>query len=178
MGKTNRKIPGALLLALSLTACLPAGGNVAWAEAVEHPPVEGARFPPVSVKAAALIDRISGQILLSREKDRRLPPASLTKVMTAVLALESGSLQDVVTIGAESVGQPAPKIGLKPGESLRSRTRPVPEAPAVSSPLPSSLEGMRYEKNQAAGNWGAWATREAISGLSSIPSHLPASGGG
>lgn len=52
------------------------------------------------VKAAALymIELQSGKVLLEKNATRRLPPASLTKIMTAMVALKSGSLEQVVTI--------------------------------------------------------------------------------
>lgn len=52
------------------------------------------------VKAAALymVELQSGKVLLEKDATRRLPPASLTKIMTAMVALESASLVQVVTI--------------------------------------------------------------------------------
>jgi D-alanyl-D-alanine carboxypeptidase (penicillin-binding protein 5/6) len=51
-------------------------------------------------KASALymVELTSGRVLLEKNADHRLPPASLTKIMTALLALESAPLQDVVKI--------------------------------------------------------------------------------
>ena len=53
-----------------------------------------------SIKASALymVDLKSGRVLLEKDATRRLPPASLTKVMTALVALESASPQQVVKI--------------------------------------------------------------------------------
>jgi D-alanyl-D-alanine carboxypeptidase (penicillin-binding protein 5/6) len=52
------------------------------------------------VKAAALymVELQSGKVLLEKNPTRRLPPASLTKIMTALIALESAPLQEVVKI--------------------------------------------------------------------------------
>lgn len=60
---------------------------------------EDVPFHP-SIRAAALylIDLKSGRVLLQKNATRRLPPASLTKVMTALVALESASPQHVVKI--------------------------------------------------------------------------------
>src|SRR5437899_7231821 len=59
---------------------------------------QGGPTPP-SIKASALymVDLKSGRVLLEKNATRRLPPASLTKVMTALVALESTS-PHVVTI--------------------------------------------------------------------------------
>jgi len=72
--------------------------------------------PSVTVRAALLIQRESGQILYAKAEDQRLPPASLTKVMTALVALESDSLEATVTIDRESVVRRRPKIGVRPGD--------------------------------------------------------------
>ena len=53
-----------------------------------------------SIKASALymVELKSGRVLLEKDSTRRLPPASLTKIMTALVALESAPLQEVVKI--------------------------------------------------------------------------------
>ncbi len=63
-----------------------------------------ARERPV-IKAAALymVDLTSGRVLLEKNATRRLPPASLTKIMTALVALESAPLQQVVKIDRRAV---------------------------------------------------------------------------
>ena len=52
------------------------------------------------IKAAALymVELKSGRVLLEKNATRRLPPASLTKIMTALVALESAPLQQVIKI--------------------------------------------------------------------------------
>jgi serine-type D-Ala-D-Ala carboxypeptidase (penicillin-binding protein 5/6) len=61
------------------------------------------------VKAAALymVELKSGRILLEKNATRRLPPASLTKIMTALVALESAPLQEVVKIDSRAVVHPS-----------------------------------------------------------------------
>jgi D-alanyl-D-alanine carboxypeptidase (penicillin-binding protein 5/6) len=51
--------------------------------------------PPIKASALYMVDLKSGRVLLEKDASRRLPPASLTKVMTALVALESGSPQVV-----------------------------------------------------------------------------------
>jgi len=57
-----------------------------------------ASVPIVEAKSALLMDLGSGVILYKKNPDQRLPMASLTKIMTAVLILENHSLDEVVTI--------------------------------------------------------------------------------
>jgi D-alanyl-D-alanine carboxypeptidase (penicillin-binding protein 5/6) len=61
-----------------------------------------------------------GRVLWSGAADRPMAPASLTKMMTALLVLEHGRLDDVVTVSRAAAAQPGSRIGLKPGEQLRA----------------------------------------------------------
>ncbi len=81
--------------------------------------VEAADGPPdVSAEAAALIDVASGRILYAKNGSKKMRIASLTKTMTAIVAIESGRLQDVVTVPKEAVGVDGSSIYLKQGEKL------------------------------------------------------------
>ena len=53
----------------------------------------------VSADSAVLMDAATGQILYSKNMDSAFPPASTTKLMTALLTLESCKLDDIVTVG-------------------------------------------------------------------------------
>jgi D-alanyl-D-alanine carboxypeptidase (penicillin-binding protein 5/6) len=57
------------------------------------------------IKAAALymVELNSGRVLLEKHATRRLPPASLTKIMTALVALEAAPLQQVVKIDGRAI---------------------------------------------------------------------------
>ena len=48
--------------------------------------------PNITGRAAVVLDGRTGRILWERDADRALPPASTTKIMTTLLALESGRL--------------------------------------------------------------------------------------
>jgi serine-type D-Ala-D-Ala carboxypeptidase (penicillin-binding protein 5/6) len=59
--------------------------------------------PLVKASALYLIELQSGRVLLENNATRRLPPASLTKIMTALITLESAPLQEVVKIDKRAV---------------------------------------------------------------------------
>lgn len=59
--------------------------------------------PVVRASALYLVELQSGRVLLEKNAIRRLPPASLTKIMTALIALESAPLQEVVKIDKRAV---------------------------------------------------------------------------
>jgi D-alanyl-D-alanine carboxypeptidase (penicillin-binding protein 5/6) len=67
-----------------------------------------------------MVELNSGRVLLEKNATRRLPPASLTKVMTALIALESERLQDVVTINPRAVIHHS-HYNFRPGEEFLLR---------------------------------------------------------
>lgn len=74
-----------------------------------------------SAKSAVLIERSTGMILLGHNTDQALPMASTTKVMTALMVLEKGNLDDVVTVGRNAYGVPGTSIYLSLGENITLR---------------------------------------------------------
>lgn len=75
--------------------------------------------PQLSARAAVLMDAHSGEILFGKEPHKRRAPASTTKIMTALLALESGDLERVVRISKHSAWtEIGSDIGLRPGDEL------------------------------------------------------------
>ena len=73
----------------------------------------------LTAKAALLMDAATGRILFQKEADLRLPPASTTKVMTAILALESGrKLSESLTVSKDATRVPPSKLYLRPGQTM------------------------------------------------------------
>ena len=73
----------------------------------------------LTARAAVLMDAATGKILYQKDADLRLPPASTTKVMTAILTLESGrKLTDTLSVSKTATRVPATKLYLRPGQSL------------------------------------------------------------
>lgn len=77
--------------------------------------------PGIKAAAAVVLDGDSGQVLFERNAHVRRAPASTTKIMTSLLAVESGRLDEYVTISkrAASIGEST--IYLKEGERLTLR---------------------------------------------------------
>ena len=74
----------------------------------------------VSAKSAILI-RSDGTVLFEKNADERLPMASTTKIMTAVIVLENMSLDTEVTVADESIGIEGSSMYLQKGETLTIR---------------------------------------------------------
>ena len=71
-----------------------------------------------SAKSAILIEASSGDIIYEKNAHEKMPMASTTKIMTAIVALEHGNLNDTVTVSNESCGVEGSSIYLTPGETL------------------------------------------------------------
>ncbi len=74
--------------------------------------------PRITATAAILIDADTGEILFSHNANARLPMASTTKIMTALLVLESLDLDTEVTVSANAVATIGSKTMLVAGEVL------------------------------------------------------------
>jgi D-alanyl-D-alanine carboxypeptidase (penicillin-binding protein 5/6) len=73
----------------------------------------------LTARAAILVDAASGKVLYQKDADLRLPPASTTKIVTAILTLESGrSLKQLLTVSKAATRVPASKLYLRPGQTL------------------------------------------------------------
>jgi len=73
----------------------------------------------LTARAALLMDAKTGEILYQRDPDVRLPPASTTKILTAIVALESSKkLRDLLTVSKAATRVPASKLYLAPGQTI------------------------------------------------------------
>lgn len=84
-----------------------------------HTPPPTARPPEVSAASAVLVDLDSGEVLYERAARRRRPIASTTKIMTALLVLESATPFDEVIASDQAASQEGAELGLEPGERIR-----------------------------------------------------------
>lgn len=73
------------------------------APAEEAEPASPQPRPVIKAAALYMVELKSGRVLLEQNSTRRLPPASLTKIMTALVALDGAPLQEVVKIDRRAV---------------------------------------------------------------------------
>lgn len=134
--------------------------QVAQAEPEREPGRRAERLTPPAIhaKAAALIDVASGRILYSRNGEEPLPMASTTKIMTAIVAIESGKLSDVVKTSKRAFAKEGSSLYLRRGEEmslhhllyglmLRSGND---AAVAIAEHVGGSEEGFVYMMNEKA----------------------------
>lgn len=109
-GPWRKIIP--LLLAAILTVQGSVSVNVHTALAEELAETE------LYARSACLLDGDSGRVLYGKDAQTPLPMASTTKIMTCILALEQGDLQQTVTASARAAGQPKVHLGIREGQQF------------------------------------------------------------
>lgn len=134
--RINRKI----IVALFCLLLLPAA-----AEAVYLMP------PPIGARAAIVIDANTKAVLYEKAPDKRMFPASTTKIMTFILAQKLGSPGSMVTVSANAANCEGSSLELSKGDRL-------------------SLRQLLYGLMLVSGNDAAEAVAEHISG--SIPAFV------
>lgn len=97
-----------------------------------------------SAASAVLIEQESGRVLFQQNADEERLIASITKIMTAVVALEQGDLQAAYTVTAEDMAEGS-SMYLKPGDVL-------------------TLEELLYGLMLVSGNDAALAVAHCVSG--------------
>jgi len=106
----------ALLAPVGTAAHLPLGGiPFGQVELFELAPPA---VPAIKARSALLLDLDSGTTLFARDAQGRFPPASLTKVVTVLTALDTLGLDQVVTVPASIDQLPwdSTRMGLRAGE--------------------------------------------------------------
>ncbi len=80
---------------------------------------QGDLLPAVTARSAVVMEASTGKILYSRNMDERRYPASTTKIMTLIVALEEGNLDDMVSASENASHTEGSTIWLEPGEKMR-----------------------------------------------------------
>ena len=80
--------------------------------------VSPAQALSLSAQSAVLIDARDGRVLYEKDADTPRPMASTTKIMTAVVALESCDVNEIIEIADEAVGVEGSSIYLQKGERM------------------------------------------------------------
>lgn len=86
--------------------------------AVIYPNAVSVPSPTISAQSAVLIDADTGKTLYEKDASLKLPMASTTKIMTAIVALENSNLSDKVAVSSKAVGIEGSSIYLHEDELL------------------------------------------------------------
>ncbi len=112
----------------------------------------------VSADAAILMDADSGRVLFEQHAHTRMPMASTTKIMTALVVLERCDLHATVSIDERAVGTEGSSVYLYPGELLTIEqllyalmlSSANDAAAALAYEVAGSIEGFAALMNQKA----------------------------
>lgn len=74
--------------------------------------------PRLYASAACVMDAGSGRILYGKSEASPLPMASTTKIMTCILALENGNMEDPVTFSSKAASMPKVRLGAGKGKTF------------------------------------------------------------
>ncbi len=94
-------------------------------------------YPAIESKSAILMDARTGQVLFEKNMDEQLYPASITKIMTILLGIEYGDLNNTITMSREavfSIVKGSSHIALDVGEQITL------EQALMAAMLPSANE--------------------------------------
>ena len=170
--KANIIRMSALLLCLVLLSGCAVSNSVSWQRAETE--AENSVFslsadtsfiselPSVSAKAAILIDGNTGKIIGVKNADARMSMASTTKIMTALVAIESCDISTTVAVSPDAVGVEGSSVYLYNGERLSLEDllyamlleSANDAAAAIAIAVGGSIEGFAEMMNQKAEELG------------------------
>lgn len=81
-------------------------------------PAEIPAPPPTQGEAVLLMDAHSGRVLYEKNGHQRMSPASVTKIMTGLLVIENGNLNQAVEISKNAAATPESSVWLEEGEII------------------------------------------------------------
>lgn len=119
--------------------------------------------PSINALAAVVMEASSGRVLFSKNATVKRSIASTTKIMTAIVALENGGLEDEVTISKRAAGIGGSTIGLQTGQKFTLKellyamlmSSANDAAIAVAEHIGGTVEGFAEMMNRKAESLGA-----------------------
>ncbi|MGG3470837.1 D-alanyl-D-alanine carboxypeptidase family protein [Neobacillus pocheonensis] len=123
----------------------------------------------VSAASAVLIEQKTGRVLYEKEAHTKRRIASITKIMTAVLAIESGKMDNYVKVSEQATRAEGSSVYLKPGEKIKLKDLVYglmlrsgnDTAVAIAEYVGGSVDGFVYLMNQRAREIGMYDTHFA-----------------
>jgi serine-type D-Ala-D-Ala carboxypeptidase (penicillin-binding protein 5/6) len=134
------------------------GGDALAAQPQTEAPTPSPKPPSNHARSATLMDVTSGRILFSQRGDEPMKIASLTKIMTAIVAIEHGDLDSKVKVSVRAAGKEGSSLYLKAGEQITLRNvlyglmlrSGNDAAMAIAEHVGGSVEGFAYLMNKKA----------------------------
>lgn len=116
----------------------------------------------VSANAAILMEQESGRVLYGKNENEMMRIASITKIMTSIIAIESGKLDETVIVSDRAFGTEGSSLYLKRGEKIKLEDLVYglmlrsgnDAAVAIAEHVGGSVEGFVFLMNQKAEQLG------------------------
>ncbi|MEH7416030.1 D-alanyl-D-alanine carboxypeptidase family protein [Neobacillus drentensis] len=123
----------------------------------------------VSAASAVLMEQKSGRVLFEKDAHTKRRIASITKIMTAILAIESGKMNKYVKVSEQATRTEGSSVYLKPGEKIKLQDLVYglmlrsgnDTAVAIAEYVGGSVDGFAYLMNQKAREIGMYDTHFA-----------------
>ncbi|SDH09695.1 D-alanyl-D-alanine carboxypeptidase [Alteribacillus persepolensis] len=122
------------------------------------PSVNADHHLSVSGRTAVLLEQDSGRVLFGKEEHEPRKIASITKIMTAILAVESRQFEETVKVSSNAAGVEGSSLYLKPGENITLKDLTYglmmrsgnDAAVAIAEHVGGSVDGFVYLMNEKA----------------------------
>lgn len=112
-----------------------------------------ARTSPFDSPPSSYLLLVNGKTVRERNPDLKRAPASLTKIMTALVVLENVSMDEVVTVSAAASRETGSRIGLRRGQKFKARDL------LAATLIASANDAARALADHVAGNQRAFVKR-------------------
>lgn len=125
-------------------------------------PVKASAELRIASYSAIIMDQKTGRVFYEKNAHTPRKIASITKIMTAIIAIESGKMDELVTVTSRAVNTEGSSIYLKPGEKIKLEHLVYglmlrsgnDAAVAIAEHVGGSLEGFVYLMNEKAAQLG------------------------
>ncbi|WP_070121574.1 D-alanyl-D-alanine carboxypeptidase family protein [Bacillus marinisedimentorum] len=130
--------------------------------AVMVDPARTAAAPSVSAASSVLMEQSSGRVIFAKNAHEKMRIASITKIMTAILAIESGKLDEKSKVSKRAVYTEGSSIYLQEGEKIKLEDLVYglmlrsgnDAAVAIAEMVGGSVEGFAHLMNEKAAQIG------------------------
>ena len=120
--------------------------SVLMISAADYERIYAESFPEPGAKAAVLAEASTGRVIYEKNSDEKLSMASTTKIMTVLLCLESGDLDEEFTVDPEAIKVEGSSMGLREGDVVSKRDL------CIGMLLPSGNDAANAAAVKIAGN--------------------------
>jgi len=125
------------------------------------------KAPEINAMAAVVIEESTGRVLYSKNPTDRRSIASTTKIMTAIIALENGKLDDEITVSKRAASTGGSVLGLRTGQKYTMKDMLYAlllisandAAVAIAEHIGGTVEGFAEMMNKKAKELGATNSR-------------------